>query len=90
MKRLTRPLSITPPIGPQHELIMAMTAQQYTQDACGTGSGPFAALGFAEVTRDLHGLEFRPPIALFCLVPEQSDWQLTFLPPKEQIVTSYW
>ena len=31
-----------------------------------------------------------PPIALFCLVPEQSDWQLPFLPPKEQIVTSYW
>ena len=31
-----------------------------------------------------------PPIALFCLVPKQSDWQLTFLPPKEQIVTSYW
>jgi hypothetical protein len=59
MKRLTRPLSITPPIGPQHELIMALTAQQYTQDACGIGSGPFAALGFAEVTRDLHGLEFR-------------------------------
>ena len=36
-------------LGPDHELIMELTVQQYTQDACGIGSGPFAALGFAEV-----------------------------------------
>ncbi len=34
---------------PEHELIMALTAQPDTQDACGIGSGPFAAPGCAEV-----------------------------------------
>ncbi len=36
-------------LGPEHELIMALIAQPDTQDACGIGSGPFAALGCAEV-----------------------------------------
>jgi len=35
--------------GPEHELIMALTAQPDTQDTCGIGSGPFAASGCAEV-----------------------------------------
>ena len=51
MKRLTRPQSITPPIGPgtRAELTMALTAQPDTQDACGIGSGRFAAPGCTEV-----------------------------------------
>ena len=36
-------------LGPEHELIMALTVQPDTQDACGMGSGPFAALGCTEV-----------------------------------------
>jgi hypothetical protein len=31
-------------MGPSHELIMALTAQPNTQDACRIGSGPFPAL----------------------------------------------
>jgi hypothetical protein len=49
MKRLTIPQSITLRFGPEHELIMALTVQPDTQDACGIGSGPFAAPGCAEV-----------------------------------------
>jgi hypothetical protein len=32
-------------LGPEHMLNMAWIVQPYSQDACGIGSGPFAALG---------------------------------------------
>ena len=34
--------------GPKHEPIMALITQPYPQDACGIGSAPISALGWAE------------------------------------------
>jgi hypothetical protein len=72
MKRWTRPSQSPLRLGPDHELIMALIVQQYTQGTCGIGSGPFGALGFAEVRKGSDLVELKclhqitSTLTLFC------------------------
>ncbi len=83
--------SFRPPIGPR---IMAWIAQPYSQDACRTGSGSFAALGWAEdrfggncvKLQCLHQIASTSTL-ICCPIPP--NWPPLFSPPPHTVTINW-